>query len=90
MQDTSSTPVAPDDLAAALATSEQARLRLAEELARSEARVGELGERLYAVGEMLKAISRSTFDLAEVLGVLAEHATRLSDSEWALVYRYDG
>jgi GAF domain-containing protein len=47
-------------------------------------------ERQTATSEVLKTISRSTFDLNAVLQVLIENATRLAGATQGFVFRFDG
>jgi signal transduction histidine kinase len=72
-------------------------VRLLQELqARTDALAGanmELSESLEqqtATSEVLKLISRSTFELEPVLGTLIENATKLCDAAHGLIYRFDG
>jgi GAF domain-containing protein len=68
-------------------------IRSAETFRELNARTQDLGESLQqqtATADVLKVISRSTFDLQTVFETLAESAVRLCSAERGLVFRFDG
>src|SRR6185503_6827802 len=64
--------------------------RVTEQLESRDRELADATEQQIATSEVLKVISRSTFDLQPVLDTLIENATRLCDATDGNIYRFDG
>ncbi|UCD67780.1 MAG: GAF domain-containing protein, partial [Betaproteobacteria bacterium] len=66
------------------------RERLQSQLQEHERNLSRLLDQQTATSEVLRAISRTTFDLGAVLRVLIENATRLAGANEGFIFRFDG
>jgi signal transduction histidine kinase len=78
------------ELAAARATLEHKVEERTRELAEANAELTQALGQQTATSEVLKLISRSTFDLATVLQALIENATQLCDATRGHIFKFDG